>query len=480
MAAAALAMLAALLPGAQVRAAWSVWLPVPLVQQNMTLDCESAALQGALAGIGISADQRWIYSQLPVDPRPPIVRNGWPVVWGNPYEAFVGNVWGSEPGLTGYGVYYPPIANVARLAGAEVVAHGGWTFNELIDQLNAGHPVEVWLPHNLQPVNVGTMQTWDGQTVWFAEGEHAQVLMGYDWNAGTVAVMDVEDGRYKTFSFDAFMASFNQFHAEAVAVMNEFSAPATPPPLPVLSRYWTAAQGNWVDTGPVTDAFVTGTFGSQQNPLGELDASPAAGEVPLFSCVNGNDHFVSLQAGCEGAARLRTMGYIATSRSPDHPVALFRCQDNQSGHFVSQSPTCDRVRLVGRMEALGFARALVPLLEYTGPRGHWDATGGAPSGQAYFLTVGWISATPGSGLVPLYACRAGVTSFSSRDPGCEGQRLLGTVGWVNASSAFGETALYRCVSAGWDHFDSLDPGCGGAQRETVLGWVHASVGRAGG
>ena len=52
--------------------------------------------------------QDWLVQQLGDDPRPPVMSGGAPVQWGDPYQAFVGDVRGAWL-KTGYGVYYPPI-----------------------------------------------------------------------------------------------------------------------------------------------------------------------------------------------------------------------------------------------------------------------------------------------------------------------------------------------------------------------------------
>src|SRR5207302_5956162 len=102
-----------------------VYLPAPLIAQAYPLDCESAALQVALATKGIAVTQQWIFNSLPQQPQPPVKVNGYPVQWGDPYAAFVGSVYGKESNFTGYGVYYGPIAAAAALAGAKADGHTG-------------------------------------------------------------------------------------------------------------------------------------------------------------------------------------------------------------------------------------------------------------------------------------------------------------------------------------------------------------------
>src|SRR6202162_392243 len=64
----------------------SVMLPGPIIKQDLTLDCESAALQVALAIQHITVTQDQIYAGLPQDTRPPTLRPAAHAVrGGDPY-----------------------------------------------------------------------------------------------------------------------------------------------------------------------------------------------------------------------------------------------------------------------------------------------------------------------------------------------------------------------------------------------------------
>jgi hypothetical protein len=89
----------------------------PTSTRAMALDCESASLAVALQTKGFALTQLWVFDALPKQPQLALVSRGRPLAWGDPYEAFVGNVNGSESNYTGYRVYYPPIAAGAQRAG---------------------------------------------------------------------------------------------------------------------------------------------------------------------------------------------------------------------------------------------------------------------------------------------------------------------------------------------------------------------------
>ncbi|MGH7747113.1 MAG: hypothetical protein ACREQ5_20510, partial [Candidatus Dormibacteria bacterium] len=83
---------------------FTMWAPA--VQQSHALDCEAAALVAALAARGVSVSQDWVLGQIGADARQPVRdASGHILRWGDPNTTFVGDVDGSEPRDTGYGVY---------------------------------------------------------------------------------------------------------------------------------------------------------------------------------------------------------------------------------------------------------------------------------------------------------------------------------------------------------------------------------------
>ena len=161
--------------------AGSIYLPGPIIKQDLALDCESAALEVALALQNIQVPQDRIYASLPQDARSPeLGPNGYPARWGDPYTAFVGDVNGYEPDFTGYGVYYPPIVAAADRYGAVADGHPGWTIAEIVAQLRLGNSVVVWLTSDFKAHVPRYWTAWDGTRVPWAIGEHAVPVIGYD------------------------------------------------------------------------------------------------------------------------------------------------------------------------------------------------------------------------------------------------------------------------------------------------------------
>src|SRR5439155_20059526 len=93
---------------------------------------------------------------------------------GDPYVNFVGNVNGTESGLTGYGVYYPVILSIARSHGLPN-AYGGEGFSPttIYAEMAARHPVEVWVEARWSRPRLGTWTAWDVRRIRYSLAEHA-------------------------------------------------------------------------------------------------------------------------------------------------------------------------------------------------------------------------------------------------------------------------------------------------------------------
>jgi uncharacterized protein YvpB len=197
----------------------AVFLPGPIIKQDLALDCESAALQVALAVQNIDVPQDRIYSSLPQDSRrPQLGSNGEPARWGDPYKAFVGDVNGYEPDFTGYGVYYPPIVAAAERYGATADGHLGWTITEIESELRLGDSVVVWLTSDFKAHAPRYWTAWDGARIPWAIGEHAVPVIGFDPVRNTITFVDVLYGVERTMTTQAFAAALTTFGGMGVAV----------------------------------------------------------------------------------------------------------------------------------------------------------------------------------------------------------------------------------------------------------------------
>jgi hypothetical protein len=88
-------------------------------------------------------------------------------------------------------------------------------------------------------------------------------------------------------------------------------------------------------------------------------SSAATGRQPVYRCLNGRNHFVSLRADCEGRTSEGRIGYLLIASKSGHN-ALYRCRAG-TDHFVSSSSTCGGHTNEGR---IGYSPRL-----YEWPRG---------------------------------------------------------------------------------------------------------------
>jgi uncharacterized protein YvpB len=152
---------------------------VPFYRQTHNLDCEAAALQMALASRGIMVSQDTILGAMPTDGRSGYYDGNGRLRWGDPYAAFVGSVDGSESNLSGYGVYYPPIAAAAQHFGAGIFNSGeGIGPQSLYDAVAAGHVAVAWVTVDWTYRSVSFYQAFDGRSVMYTPSEHAVTVVG--------------------------------------------------------------------------------------------------------------------------------------------------------------------------------------------------------------------------------------------------------------------------------------------------------------
>jgi uncharacterized protein YvpB len=198
-------------------------IAAPVLHQEHSLSCEAAALRIALAAKGIDVSEDWILGAIGADTRGPVLNHGTVVQWGNPYQTFVGNVNGSEPNYTGYGVYGPPIGLAAEQAGASASVLDDVDPQTLYQQVMHGNPVVVWVVNHLGTTSLRRWTAWDGRTVPYSVGEHAMTLLGVNYDDDTVTLADPGNGSQFSTSMQKFENSFSSFGRMAVVVRSGYT-----------------------------------------------------------------------------------------------------------------------------------------------------------------------------------------------------------------------------------------------------------------
>lgn len=189
-------------------------MAVPFHRQEHSLSCEVASLRSALLYKGVSVTESELIKYQPVS-YPIEYKNG---VWGDPSKGYVGDIDGSQPRFTGYGVYWKPIAELAkRYRPAESFRHVEWSF--IKQEILSDNAVIIWGNYNLYPRAL-TWQTSDGANVLGFIGEHTYIVLGWEGNPNnpdSVIVLDPMRGRMKMV-FSDFMENWSYLDYSGVVV----------------------------------------------------------------------------------------------------------------------------------------------------------------------------------------------------------------------------------------------------------------------
>jgi Uncharacterized protein conserved in bacteria len=159
-------------------------LSAPAYLQKYSLSCEAASLRIALNAKGANITEDDLIPKIGFDNTP---HNG--NIWGNPYNAFVGNIRGRQM-VDGYGVYWGPIAKAARNY-REAQEFEGWSIEQLTKEILNGNPVVIWVYSHY-----GTPTTWntpDGTHIYAVRDEHAVTVVGFVGSPANPSQMIIND-----------------------------------------------------------------------------------------------------------------------------------------------------------------------------------------------------------------------------------------------------------------------------------------------
>jgi hypothetical protein len=321
----------------------SVNLAPALHLQDMSLDCEAAALAAAFTVRNVPVDtgalplQNWIFDQLPVDLRAPVVANA-NVTWGDPFVDFVGNVNGVEGFAPddGYGVYYQPIANIVTKVGYTEDAHMGWTTASIEAAVETGSPVVVWIDFRSLASGVGyATSTWtafDGRQIPYTLHEHAVTVLGA-YPGHSVTLLDVFSGNQYTYTESQFTSMLATFGGMGVAVgPPAVVAPAFPVVASISPAAGPAAGGQTVTvSGTGFSSSMTVTMGT--TPVNATAITDTAFTMTTPPEAGGYDQLTVTTAA--GSSSLNGgSGYIYTGLAKYVALTPFRIFDTRAGSCV--------------------------------------------------------------------------------------------------------------------------------------------------
>lgn len=194
---------------------------VPVISQLPALPngCEAASLAMLLTSAGIPSDMLTLAREQKTNPAQPVFLPGAQgdlsriASWGDPNEAYVGNVYGRY----GYGIYHGPLFQLAKAkAGARAEDLTGSSFDALLGRVDQGQAVLIWVTTTLRPTT--RWVTWQGPNgpVRATFKEHAVVLAGH--TGDKLIVNNPLSGRRETVPAAPLIASWKQLGQQALTI----------------------------------------------------------------------------------------------------------------------------------------------------------------------------------------------------------------------------------------------------------------------
>lgn len=172
---------------------------VPAYAQSRNLSCEYASVHIATATFGNAIPEDALISSIPVT--------------RNPHDGYRGNIDGWWGNTDDYGIYPEALAPAINGYGfATDIFYGEGDITQLKAELDAGHPVVVWI--GLWGDTRQRLSDEGSYSV--ATGMHVVVAYGYD-NDG-IYVSDPAHGNYNFYSWDTFVGMWKVLDGMSMAV----------------------------------------------------------------------------------------------------------------------------------------------------------------------------------------------------------------------------------------------------------------------
>lgn len=193
----------------------SVSLSVPEYSQHpdYPTGCESIALYILLQYYHTEVTPDAIIEALPKGPLPYTVGD---VMYGaNPEKEFVG-----DPRTNySYGVFNGPIAQTAELFRSGALTQRDVPLEDIFPILDTGNPVAAWYT-TTPDRDIFYRRSWydceTGELIRWPGGEHAVVICGYDFGAGTLTYRDPNTGGSNTLPIEKFRTIYDELGGRIV------------------------------------------------------------------------------------------------------------------------------------------------------------------------------------------------------------------------------------------------------------------------
>lgn len=188
-------------------------LDIDLDWQDNRLSCEAASLKMALAGKGVYVSEDDIMEKIGYDST-----QRQQDVWGDPFEAFVGDIDGKICD-TGYGVHWGPVASAAN-NWREGEAFSDWNLKNLIKEITSGNLVIVWGTLPVETLRECSWYTLKGRYIKTFKETHVRLVVGFIGeaeNPSEIILNDPLSGRLY-WSTSYFLANWKAFGYSGVVI----------------------------------------------------------------------------------------------------------------------------------------------------------------------------------------------------------------------------------------------------------------------
>jgi uncharacterized protein YvpB len=202
-------------------------LNVPVYPQTARFSCQMYAAAMAIAyKTGGYVNAMNLYNNVAKDNTAPTCDPSTKaiVTWGNPYNGYVGNIYGTAIAgcnRSGYGVYWGPMSNVISAYRPNQVI-SGWSTGDMLKEVEAGNPVVVWAHNGYSGSGQNFYWTTPGgQSIRAVTGMHSYVVVGFIGNAESsrnVILNDPARGRRWTVTTSYFNALWSYFGNTGIIV----------------------------------------------------------------------------------------------------------------------------------------------------------------------------------------------------------------------------------------------------------------------
>ena len=179
---------------------------VPVYNQypNYPTGCESVALYTLLKYYKVDVSMEDIINKLDKCELPHY--EGEVMYGGDPEKGFLGD----PKRVDGYGVYEKPIEKVANMYKPGIKNISGYSFNDVLKIIDAGHPVQIWASINCFTPKI-SQNTWidkkTNKTISWKQPFHSMVLIGY--SDTEVVVSDPYVGSIRNYDRNKFEKVYN-------------------------------------------------------------------------------------------------------------------------------------------------------------------------------------------------------------------------------------------------------------------------------